>query len=427
MSSPSCLRIGVVSDVQAYPYDGDWGLFNLRKALKMLAARRIDVLLMAGDLGDVADAVPGCAEFWRKLVGEAFPEWMPKVIVCDGNHDRYRPARRDDRATFGDFCRAFALPMDNPRHEVVQGYDFFTLSTEDLENYGEAALAELDRQLAAAERRAPGKPLFVMTHYPPAETMIGSSTGGSAGLRAVLARHPAVISLSGHTHHPLEDERSIWQGEFTAVTTATLSYGCMHGPVRYENCAGPIMPFAREALGMLILEVRPDAAEITRLHVADDREIAPERRWRWSLPYCPEAASYAPERRRKAAVPPEFPPGARVLLRYDYGFAYFAVDAARHPDCVVSYRLNIAEIADDGTAAPLGDVHYVADFYRRERYRAERQFFRLPGRMLTPGRSYRFRVYPVEAFGQEGAPAELTARIPETYRFRPDPPPMPQE
>ena len=64
------------------------------------------------------------------------------------------------------------------------------------------------------------------------------------------------------------------------------------------------------------------------------------------------------------------------------------------------------------------DRKYVGDFYRLERNRADRMFFRLPGEVLVPGTNYRYEVFPVESFGNEGEPLVLEAPIRARYRFR---------
>ena len=50
-----------------------------------------------------------------------------------------------------------------------------------------------------------------------------------------LSAYPNAVAFSGHSHWTLNDERSIWQGAFTAVSVPSLSCtGVMDG---YENGA----------------------------------------------------------------------------------------------------------------------------------------------------------------------------------------------
>jgi hypothetical protein len=43
-------------------------------------------------------------------------------------------------------------------------------------------------------------------------------------LTKVLEKYPQVVDFSGHTHRPLSDPRTIWQGTFTALNTGSLAY-----------------------------------------------------------------------------------------------------------------------------------------------------------------------------------------------------------
>ncbi|MBR2789075.1 MAG: hypothetical protein IKD70_00450, partial [Eggerthellaceae bacterium] len=55
-------------------------------------------------------------------------------------------------------------------------------------------------------------------------TVYGSSAWNTPDLTAVLSRYPQVVDFSGHSHYPIENPRSIWQGSFTALGTGSLTY-----------------------------------------------------------------------------------------------------------------------------------------------------------------------------------------------------------
>ncbi len=82
---------------------------------------------------------------------------------------------------------------------------------------------ELD---AAVEADTTGKkPIFVMGHIGAMGTVLGAETrNGDAKLRELLNNYPNVVNFSGHSHRPVVDPRSIWQGEFTALQTGSLCY-----------------------------------------------------------------------------------------------------------------------------------------------------------------------------------------------------------
>lgn len=407
------LRVGIVSDVQAYASPGDWGMHNLDRALLMLAPKKIDVLVMAGDLADRAD--PEVFAAYRRLVAERFGSALPVQVACAGNHDYWIPGKyedRDHRKLYEIFCRGIGQSLENPFHTVVKGYHFIALSEDIVEQHSAAAVAALEAEIRKAVAAAPDKPVFVITHYPPYDTVCGShGKSGQRLLGEMLRKYPQAVSFSGHTHHPLEDERALWLGECVAVTTSTLAYACMEERP-YNSCNG-IVPFAREATQMMYMEVYADKLVIRRYNVTDRREIKPDRPWVVELPHDPAKAKRTDRGEGRKA--PEFPKGAEMLVRYDFGFSFLIFDAARHDDLVHFYRLKIVDAA---TGETVFDRRYVSDFYRLERNRDPRQVIRLPGDALTPGREYRYELYPAESFGREGAPLCLTARIPDTYVFR---------
>ena len=49
----------------------------------------------------------------------------------------------------------------------------------------------------------------------------------------ILKEYPQVIHFTGHTHYTIEDERSIWQNEYTWINV---------GPSHYANISTDITP-----------------------------------------------------------------------------------------------------------------------------------------------------------------------------------------
>lgn len=420
------LKVGILSDIQHYDQSSDWAFGNFRKALALLAEHRPDALVIAGDLVESAGHE---GEFlsYRRLLKEYFGERQPRLIVCSGNHDvTCRPAREPDKS-LDIFCRNLEIPRESPLKQSVGGYDFITVHEECADEYSGSTLAELAAMLDESTGRAPEKPVFVITHYPPYDTMAASAVKRRmVKLREVLNRYPQTVSLSGHTHYPLEDERAIWQREFTALTASTLSYGCLEGEEAF-NCCNGILPFAREVVQMTVLEIYSRRMVFRRYQVEERREIKPDRRWTVDIPYDPAAARYTVDRAALREAP-AFPAGAEMFLRYDYGFAYIIFDRAVHDDFTFSYRVTVAEKGADGSWRERGSVRYAAGFYRLERNRGLREFFKLPADLLKSGAVNRIEVYPVESFGKMGEPLRMEHFVPAWWQYRPvDPEAAPQE
>nr|MCR5485097.1 metallophosphoesterase [Clostridiales bacterium] len=111
-------------------------------------------------------------------------------------------------------------------HKVINGFHFIGLSASDLdEHYSEYQREWLIKQLDEAVADDPDKPIFVFQHEHISDTVYGSYIRwGMDYFRDILVQYPQVVDISGHSHYPLNDPRSIWQDEFTAIGTGALYY-----------------------------------------------------------------------------------------------------------------------------------------------------------------------------------------------------------
>ena len=113
-------------------------------------------------------------------------------------------------------------------HLELNGYHIIMMSMNKYASYSyfsDTKLAWLKAEIEKAIAADPDKPIFVMQHQAPYDT-IKASTGTSCdkNLRNLLDNYPQVINFSGHTHVSLSDPRAIWQGTFTALNTGSLAY-----------------------------------------------------------------------------------------------------------------------------------------------------------------------------------------------------------
>ncbi len=420
------LKIGIISDIQGAPYPEDWGSYNMEAAFALLAEKKVDMIINGGDTVD--HPYDGVYElYWHKM-NEYFGGQLPLHVVCEGNHDCFGSTPENYTAALNHVFDMLRRDHSNPWHQVIEGYDFLSIATSDKAHYqDQAALEALRAELEKAVARDNQKPIFVITHFPPKNTMSGSFGGsGSQELFDVLKDFPQVVSFSGHTHYPMRDERTIWQGEFTAIETSTLSYGCIGGEA-FNVAGGCILPFAREVNEILYMEVFSDKLVIERWNVQDKLEIAPEYRWNIPLPFCAETAPYTREKRLPARTAPEFPQGAKILTRYDFGYYYIAFKSAVSGDFAQFYDIEITVQNDDGSWCDPQEFRYVSDFYRWKKNQADLQFFKMPDTALKPGKVHRFRVFPVESFGKRGTPLELVFTISKHTRLTPLGEQYPQE
>lgn len=420
------LRVAVMSDIQGHPYPEDAGMRNLERALDVLAPLKPDVVVNDGDINDSGRDEAAVAYYKARC--DARLGAMPH-IACMGNHEiGFIPKEMLDVRTSAhclrDFNAAFGYAPDEWLvHRVVGGYDFIALSLSAIDGYRTDEIASLKAALDRAVARDATKPVFVVTHYHPYDTVNDSRSKSQGGaLRSLLDGYPQAVSISGHSHNPLQDPRSIWQGNFTAVDTSTLCYGCISNRPPAANQVSCLIPYGHEAVGFMFLEVYADRLVFRRFSARDRREIEPERPWMVDWPHDPAHGRYGFGRRRAETPPPQFAADPEPTLWYDFGYVYLMFNAAADPASVFGYRI---ELAPDGGEAK--SYFQLSDYYRIPEHRQGRIVFRAPPNSLEPGGRYRCRIFPVGFFGSEGSACEWRFSISPGYRGRADAPVCVQE
>ncbi len=110
------------------------------------------------------------------------------------------------------------------RHITIAGYHFILMSPSHYDGFDNAKIAWLEGELAAAAADDPTgkKPIFVFQHHPPYDTVYGSEDEwGVKNLSPVFSQYPQVVDFAGHSHFPINDPRSVWQGDYTALNTGS--------------------------------------------------------------------------------------------------------------------------------------------------------------------------------------------------------------
>ncbi len=226
------LRFTVVSDVHIQ-FPGDVRCQRMAKMLKTSYAvaqadphyNKLDGVMFAGDITDKGLGIEYLA-FQSIINAGVKDETQPMVIVAK-SHDCN--TYQKDALTF--FESLSGLTTDF--HHVLNGFHFIGISTthdKDTDvKYTAEQLSWLNVQLAQAAAENPAKPIFVTHHEHVADTVYGSREAlgegwGTPEFYDILAPYPQVVDFSGHSHYPLNDPRSIWQGDFTALGTASLNY-----------------------------------------------------------------------------------------------------------------------------------------------------------------------------------------------------------
>lgn len=288
-------------------------------------------------------------------------------------------------------------------HEVINGYHFIGLSASDDDgvHYDAGQVAWLREQLEAAVAEDPLKPVFVMHHEHVRNTVYGSSDfegWGESYFTGVLRDFPQVVDFSGHSHYPLNDPRSVWQGEFTAVGTGAIYYAEFT-----VDDARTVHPDGYKQVSTCwIVEVDADNRVRLRGMDVNARELLCE----YVLDDPADAANrpYTPEKRAAASRAPVFADGAAVKTVQFAGNCDCRVPAAQSAEGMPVVLYRAAAYGKDGdlvTSAWTIPKYYVAGEEKTVTVRLEG---------LARG-EYEIRVVAETAYGVDSEPLVTTVKI----------------
>jgi Icc-related predicted phosphoesterase len=213
------MRILVVSDLHYTLRQLDWVTER---------AGDYDLVVVAGDLLDVASSVAPDAQIAVALEYLTRMARATTVVACSGNHDLTARNELDERAApWLDAARGAGVFVDGARIDtddvlitVCPWWD------------GPRTRAVVDRQLAEDAERVAGRRWVWVYHSPPGDSptsWTGSRYYADDDLTAWIARHRPDIVLCGHVH---ESPFVPGGGWFDRIgTTAVFNAGRQRGPV----------------------------------------------------------------------------------------------------------------------------------------------------------------------------------------------------
>ena len=218
------VRFTVTSDVHLKDAGGEAEAYRLGLMIDSSYAiaegsgsyKNLDAVAFAGDLTDRGS--PYTLQMFRDICGAHLRGETQNLTVM-GNHE----FGYDKENTIANWQSIVEIPYRF--HKVINGFHFIGVAPDrGGSGYTVDTQVWLGKQLKEAAADKPDYPIFVFQHHHIFGTVYGSMSWGNADLNAVLSQYPQVIDFSGHSHYPLNDPASIWQGAFTALGTATLSY-----------------------------------------------------------------------------------------------------------------------------------------------------------------------------------------------------------
>ena len=349
------LIVGIISDPHlSLPLQKEKGVL-FKKTLQRFDEAKVDAILMPGDIfhGRLC---------WLERFAEAYFEVFPgdkgsdgrrvERMIVTGNHDidewwyglkknetleeceaRYRDAmfffHREEA-----WKRVWGEPYEPYFLREVKGYKFLLRHWP---SSGKGKWKEPHRVDEAFAKYGPmlakEKVFFYCQHEQPSASVNANwllsedcerfgNADACAGpfLRELLNGYPNCVSLTGHSHCGLADERSIWQDKFTAVNCGNFSGYPFNAPGRenghdHDKNPNPVREMEMFDIGSvhdaMIMTVYENAIRFRRLDCAHWIPSGPD----WIVPIGSSERPYAFQPRQKSSLPPVFPAKAKVLVR----------------------------------------------------------------------------------------------------------------
>ena len=433
------LRIGIVSDVHIRHAEHTEAL---EKTFRYFHDKGADGVIIAGDMADTG------LERQLKAVATAWYRVFPKDKASDGrrveklfvygNHDveghHYdltgivpkeeqeelirKEAIANDRAAI--WKKYFKEKYQPIYLKEVKGYKFVGAHWGDWQHIeGMPAFLEAHRAELEGE-----KPFFYIQHAHPRNTCYGPWAWGKddGQSTAALSRFPNCIAFSGHSHTILQDDYSIWQGDFVSIGTSSLSYTYARGGrentyVDGESKQTPYqMPVVDQQDGKqgLLMTVYDQCVVLERREFVYDEAVGPD--WVLPLPLGRGEKPYSFAHRAAQAVAPEFPAGSAVRVERARGkdrygteqmqtSVYFPNVLCRNAkQRAYDFEVQLVMQDEDTEKVMLTKRVMSPHFYLGERKDDDEVVCVFGEQEIPAYRSFRFEVRPVECFGKKGHP-----------------------
>ena len=355
----------------------------------------LDAVLICGDLTNDGTKTE-FDRFWAAVDGAKRADTRFLGVVAK-NHDGYEMSRQEMRGYYESLTGNQA-----DFHVVIGGYHFIGISAspKDAVHYDTAQLSWLRTQLDAAVAEDPAKPVFVMHHEHNRGTVYGSSLYDGWGVtyfKNILKDYPQVVDFSGHSHYPLNDPRSVWQGAYTAIGTGAIYYS--EFTVEGERTYHPADAYDTATCWLVELNAQNDV----RLTGYDVEAGAPLCTYLLKNPADTDHRDFTPKKRKAASAAPVL--DGMLVVTPGEGSCTVRVEAARGgaDDPVVLYKAEAVNAL--GIAA--ADTWVMPCYYRAVE---PEETVELTLEGLADG-EYTIRVTAQNAWGKESAPLQAKVTV----------------
>lgn len=424
------LVIGILSDIHIREAAT---AATFRHALEYFRDQKVDGVIMAGDLADwgLEPQLQVVADTWFSVFpNDKAPDGrhVEKLFVY-GNHDM-------DGYTWGhvDAATSKAQGIGLRPAEVwrtcfreeyapiwfktVKGYHFIGAHWH---NNNIPGLREF--LLEHSEELGTDNPFFYIQHPHLKNTCNGPWAWGQddGTTTKIFSQYPNAVAFSGHSHSPLNDDRDLWQGAFTSIGTASLSY-LYPMPARentYHDDSPLKPPYQMPRLECtdgrqgMVMRVYENCLTFERREFVYDQMVDDS----WILPWpISRANPLTYENRGKEAPVPQFAPDAKASVTQAMGRDRYGVEqlqvTVHFPNVLKKYQGVRAFDFEVQVEYQWLDVIFVSATKRvfsPHCYLGEAQdegevICVYGEKELPKDRLFRFVIRPCECYGKKGSP-----------------------
>lgn len=349
----------------------------------------LDAVVVAGDMTN--DGLPEQYRVFNGVADKKLREGT-QFLVCTGNHEYI--AYRDEDASVGAKVFREMMGHDTETSTVINGYHFILCSYCDDGKTFRDKMRWLDGEMKAAVADTGDKPIFVFQHPGPFATVYGSVNWGDASIPTVMLKYPQAVNFSGHSHYPVNDPRSIWQGGYTALGCGTLSYF----ETELDGIAGNFPYETEQAAQFYIVEADADGNVRIKLYDLITDQFFDTEYYLTDLAERNYEYSYLKMKLRDKA--PVFPADTAVSTAVnENGETILTFTGAKDRYVVESYKVSVTRAG----------VPVAADnFSGKYMYLFEEDKYDVNLGKLESGKTYKAKIVAMNAYAETSAPFTYT-------------------